>query len=482
MPRLWALLGLFDALGEAMSHECGEQPHLNWTSVREDLITYSTLSEPVMRSRRCFGDTGIWSYCGIAAMNILQMQPGLLSNSQSMLSKANWENPCKIGQVATNLFAMSFLTPGERYGMLWVAGDRLEKLSLNFQSLLTSGWPMFGLLSRLAEVIQLSNQARPVDACAGAACEQLAQLRLELRRRVAERGLAPEALARRVLAAVERVAQAKGGSAGLRLGVESFSLAAVKIWLLSLLAVAEAATHAVQLSADGELWDFPMEDPAKRIMRQEENAYVQQDQAELQLPDTMVRILTNNTDYVHAFLRGLKSEAAAAHTGITLALVGTLLCAMLLFYMVNQPNKDLQVSTWQLLSGNIALFCTVMLFMALKKSWKLMVGDKAAEWVIAGDILAFLKFALLMFSFPFVRSKIKNEKLLAAAKTSGAYLIGFAGSDSFAYILRLEPFSSGSGYYFMGMVLMFAVLAGLMAMAFRLGQPPEEYDPSREAG
>ena len=28
------------------------------------------------------------------------------------------------------------------------------------------------------------------------------------------------------------------------------------------------------------------------------------------------------------------------------------------------------------------------------------------------------------------RSKIKNEKLLAAAKTSGAYLIGFAGSDS----------------------------------------------------
>ncbi|CAJ1452252.1 unnamed protein product [Effrenium voratum] len=229
MPRLWALLGLFDALGEAMSHECGEQPHLNWTSVREDLITYSTLSEPVMRSRRCFGDTGIWSYCGIAAMNILQMQPGLLSNSQSMLSKANWENPCKIGQVATNLFAMSFLTPGERYGMLWVAGDRLEKLSLNFQSLLTSGWPMFGLLSRLAEVIQLSNQARPVDACAGAACEQLAQLRLELRRRVAERGLAPEALARRVLAAVERVAQAKGGSAG--------SFAAAAAWA----ALAEAA-------------------------------------------------------------------------------------------------------------------------------------------------------------------------------------------------------------------------------------------------
>ena len=32
----------------------------------KDLVTYSTLSEPVMRSRRCFGDTGVWSYCGLS--------------------------------------------------------------------------------------------------------------------------------------------------------------------------------------------------------------------------------------------------------------------------------------------------------------------------------------------------------------------------------------------------------------------------------
>ncbi|CAE7150558.1 PAB7 [Symbiodinium pilosum] len=44
--------------------QCRESQALNWTAVREDLITYSTLAEPVMRSRRCFGlDQGVWSYC-----------------------------------------------------------------------------------------------------------------------------------------------------------------------------------------------------------------------------------------------------------------------------------------------------------------------------------------------------------------------------------------------------------------------------------
>eukprot|EP00439_Symbiodinium_sp_Y106_P079805 s216_g18.t1 len=44
--------------------QCGESQALNWTAVREDLITYATLAEPVMRSRRCFGlDQGVWRHC-----------------------------------------------------------------------------------------------------------------------------------------------------------------------------------------------------------------------------------------------------------------------------------------------------------------------------------------------------------------------------------------------------------------------------------
>ncbi|CAK9062940.1 unnamed protein product [Durusdinium trenchii] len=205
--RLAVAALLASGLCNGQRSQCDEQPHLNWTAVREDLVTYSTLSEPVMRSRRCFGDTGIWSYCGIAAMNILQMQPGLISNSQSQLDTAQVDNPCTPGQVASSLFAMSFLTPGERYGMLWVAAGRLQKLG-SFGDLMSSGWPMFGLLARLSEVILLSGQARPMDnQCLGEkpVQEHLQRLRLELFRRLSERRSIPDALARKVIAAVERL-------------------------------------------------------------------------------------------------------------------------------------------------------------------------------------------------------------------------------------------------------------------------------------
>ncbi|CAK9062812.1 unnamed protein product [Durusdinium trenchii] len=65
--RLAVAALLASGLCNGQRSQCDEQPHLNWTAVREDLVTYSTLSEPVMRSRRCFGDTGIWSYCRVSA-------------------------------------------------------------------------------------------------------------------------------------------------------------------------------------------------------------------------------------------------------------------------------------------------------------------------------------------------------------------------------------------------------------------------------
>lgn len=46
----------------------------------------------------------------------------------------------------------------------------------------------------------------------------------------------------------------------------------------------------------------------------------------------------------------------------------------------------------------------------------------------------------------------------------------------------MEPFNLGAGYYFLGLLLVFLVLAGLLALAFRLGRTAESaYDPDREA-
>eukprot|EP00435_Cladocopium_sp_Y103_P043011 s1118_g12.t1 len=464
-------------------------------------------------------------------MNILQMQPGLISNSQSQISKAQVENPCELGQVAS-------------YGMLWVAFDRLKKLERSFWDFMSSGWPIFGLLSRLSEVISLSGQARPVDALCGRDATQtqhLSGLRLDFFQRLSERRSVPDALARKVVAAVERLEsreqrQLSLGSPGLRklrathrkmrqpaaivwlkvgtahhrfVHLQSFRFsywgpkshiwarkrhglwAMVKLWPCWLLAMtAEAATHALHLSANGEIWDFPME-PGKRMVRHETrghqpSAYLQQDRQD---PDA-VKILSNNTGRIEDFLRTLKQEAAEANLGIALGLTGPLLCVMALFYMVNQSlNQDLVMCTWQLLSGNIALFATVLTFMALKKAWKLLVGGQAEQMALIGDILAFLKFIVLLIGIPLLRSKLETStaaaRWLPALRTTGAYLIGFAGADCFANFLRLEPFSNGAGFYFLGMLLVLGVLAALLALAWRIsqyGRPSDApYEPEREA-
>lgn len=262
----------------------------------------------------------------------------------------------------------------------------------------------------------------------------------------------------------------------------------VKLWPCWLLATAEAATHALHLSANGEVWDFPTE-PSKRMVRHETrgpSAYLQQDRQD---PDA-VQILSNNTDRLEDYLSSLKREAAEANLGIALGLTGPLLCVIALFYMVSQSiNQDLVTCTWQLLSGNIALFATVLTFMALKKVWKLLVGDQAEEMALIGDILAFLKFILLLIGVPFLRSKLEASsaagRWLPALRTTGAYLIGFAGADCFANFLRLEPFSSGAGFYFLGMLLVFGVLSALLALAWRIsqyGRPSDAaYEPEREA-
>ncbi|CAE7352863.1 ttll6 [Symbiodinium sp. KB8] len=386
------------------------------------------------------------------------------------------------------------------------------------------GWPIFGLLARLSEVVLYSGQARPIDSqCAGpGAAAPLLQLREELSQRVAERKVATEALARRILASLARLepkdqfpTQSPGCDVeagdhdvipcvssvflSSRLSIsDSFQKAMTRAWALALLAFrAHGDLQAMQLSADGEMWSYPME-AARRLMRHQKGARAYLQEVDGQPSDTaekVVTISTNETHNVDAFTKELKAEAATASSGTGLALFGTLLCAMILFYLVNQPHKDLQISTWQLLSGNIALFCTVILFMALKKLWKCIVGSlqdyqdpsERLEWgselATAGYFLSFLKFAALMFFFPMLKSKLQDTTRLAAARTCGTYLIGYAGSDSFAYILSLEPFSSGAGYCFLGLLLMLVVLSGLLCLAFRLAdrmQPSDGYDPDRE--
>lgn len=210
-------------MSSVVAKECGEHP-VNWTAIREDLVTYTTLSDPKTRSRRCVGlDPGVWNYCGISAIRILQMQPGLIGSPGSELDGAwsvpvyNW-NPCSIGVLAINLFAMIFLTPQERVGLLYHAGAKLDALSMSFHDLLQTQWPIFGLWAHLADVVSVSGAARPTDECHGAgpgsekSWQLIQQLRLDLGRWVAQRRLVPEGFARRIVAAVDDVISKSEGN------------------------------------------------------------------------------------------------------------------------------------------------------------------------------------------------------------------------------------------------------------------------------
>eukprot|EP00928_Gymnodinium_smaydae_P008482 TRINITY_DN1308_c0_g1_i2.p1 TRINITY_DN1308_c0_g1~~TRINITY_DN1308_c0_g1_i2.p1 ORF type:complete len:993 (+),score=76.32 TRINITY_DN1308_c0_g1_i2:1423-4401(+) len=192
---------------------CNDTP-LNWTAIREDLTSYVTLSEPRYRSRRCFGlDPGMWSYCGTAALRLLQLQPGLIDagpREQGWWTTPPYaRSPCRIGNVAVELFAMGFLTPEERYGMLFQVGAHLDALKLSFKDLLSSKWPVFGLLARLAEEVAISGASRSHVPCTLAtnlsAESQLAKLQIQLLERVEQRRLVPSELPLQLLAELEAV-------------------------------------------------------------------------------------------------------------------------------------------------------------------------------------------------------------------------------------------------------------------------------------
>mgnify|MGYP002803554393 CR=1 FL=1 len=255
--------------------------------------------------------------------------------------------------------------------------------------------------------------------------------------------------------------------------------------MLAMLAGVQGATHALHLTADGDVWEFPSGQGKRMFRHHDVHEASLQDRQD---PET-VKILSNNTARLDDFLRGMKEDAAVANLGVAMGLVAPLLCVMALFYMVNQSiSEDLVTSTWQLLSGNIALFGTVITFMALKKCWKLIVGSQAEELARVGDTLAFLKFLVLLIGIPLLRAKLEKmaaTRWLQVLRTTGAYLIGFAGADSFANFLRVQPFSSGAGYYFLGMTMVCLILGGLLELAIRIsdyGRPSgSPYEPDREA-
>ncbi|CAK9021377.1 unnamed protein product [Durusdinium trenchii] len=163
-----------------------------------------------------------------------------------------------------------------------------------------------------------------------------------------------------------------------------------------------------------------------------------------------------------------KDESKEASTAMSLSFLASLGFILSVFYMVNSGNAALKVSTWKILVSSISLFSVVLLFMVLKKSWKMMMGtSESDEAKLISDVISAIRFLLLWFLVPFLlKRKMENETLKESIRLIGVPLLGFAGADAFTDILKQDAFASSQYIYLVG-VLCVSVLLGALQWATR---------------
>lgn len=180
---------------------------------------------------------------------------------------------------------------------------------------------------------------------------------------------------------------------------------------------------------------------------------------------------------VDAYSQLVDREELTVKKGDAMAFCGVLGFGMLAFYAVQQGLiPELRTRTWRLLSGTGSLFITVLLFMAMKKSWKLCAGASTQESRLYADIFSCVRFLILLFGVPALLRWRDN----AALRILGTHLIGFAGADAFADVLRRNPFALHAGYYLLGVISMVLLLLCLLFTCKKLRGAWQEYDESKE--
>ncbi|CAJ1409222.1 unnamed protein product [Effrenium voratum] len=149
-----------------------------------------------------------------------------------------------------------------------------------------------------------------------------------------------------------------------------------------------------------------------------------------------------------------KDEEKEASLAMSLALLASIGFVLAVFCMVSSSNSHLKVSTWRVLVSSISLFSVVLIFMAAKKLWKVVVGTtESDEAKVVSDFFSFFRFLALLFAIPqLLKSRMDNENLKHCAQIAGVHLIGFAGADAFTDVLKQDAFNSSPYYYLCGVV------------------------------
>ena len=129
------------------------------------------------------------------------------------------------------------------------------------------------------------------------------------------------------------------------------------------------------------------------------------------------------------------------HLANGLILLGTLGFSGVLFYLLNSRLQD---STRHLMLSSGSLLCTVLAFMAMKKIWKL----STQHHDLVGGLFSAMRFLALFVLVPWWgRQRGVPGK---AMQVAAGHLVGFAGADTFAPLLRLAVTTPGQ--YLLGVL------------------------------
>jgi len=260
-----------------------------------------------------------------------------------------------------------------------------------------------------------------------------------------------------------------------------------------------AATHVQEvLEPDGEVKPLlqGQEQLVRRQLERTETAAVEEKAKSIEKNNTLY-VATNSTAVIAKYDDSVEQEHKQAVRAIGLSSFGTITIAVLLFYLVKLPNKQINLATWSYLSGTTSLFMVLLLFMASKKIWKL--EDNFRDYSNEKNVVINVcRFVFLFFGLTYASLKFELRGgypvTLAAFRTINVHLIGFAGADAGGDFLRMQPWRDNRGWLWFGVMICLSFYGLLLLANFYLSakvramsrrnstasEDPEAYNPDAE--
>eukprot|EP00747_Dinoflagellata_sp_TGD_P187062 gnl/TRDRNA2_/TRDRNA2_44538_c0_seq1.p1 gnl/TRDRNA2_/TRDRNA2_44538_c0~~gnl/TRDRNA2_/TRDRNA2_44538_c0_seq1.p1 ORF type:complete len:528 (+),score=79.27 gnl/TRDRNA2_/TRDRNA2_44538_c0_seq1:50-1633(+) len=142
-------------------------------------------------------------------------------------------------------------------------------------------------------------------------------------------------------------------------------------------------------------------------------------------------------------------QARAEGTALSLMLVGAIAFMMLIFYLVNYNDPDIQVSVWKMLSSTISTFTSVLLYRCITLILIERLGvnrDGSRKGKAAACLLSlFLVFYIVAQAAMFCFLKFNSPRMSMIAE--GTFLgraAAFAAAFGFGLVQEMEPFSTSA--------------------------------------